>query len=266
MRSFLRRIYRHEETSLSLLTREIEDCFSSGSFNLVQIIHAQLIKVVDLDRETFLGNRCVELYFKFGAVNDALKVFDDIRRKNIMSWNVCLNCLLKFGHFRSAYQVFDEMPERDVVSWNSMISGYLCSGRIYEAFWIFSDMQKQCVRPSGFTFSILTSFVSFVTHGKQIHGSMIRNGVDFNLVIGNSLIDMYGRVGLFDYAFNLFLNMEEVDVISWNSLISCCCKSDQEELALKLFCLMRSSDYVPDEFTVSSVITVCTKLGDLEKD
>ncbi|GLT55872.1 hypothetical protein SLA2020_289580 [Shorea laevis] len=147
-----------------------------------------------------------------------------------------------------------------------MISGCASCGLIDYAFGIFLEMQKLGVRPSGFTFSILTSFVSCGRHGKQIHGSMIRSGVNLsNLVLGNSLIDMYGKLGLLHYALGVFMTMEEVDIVSWNSFITSCCKSGHEELALKQFYLMRSAGYLPDEFTISTAIAACTKLGDLDK-
>ncbi|XWS23649.1 hypothetical protein CRYUN_Cryun28dG0033100 [Craigia yunnanensis] len=213
-----------------------------------------------------MGNRFIDLYFKVGSFNDASKVFDEINGKNIISWNIWLNGLLKFGHFEKACLVFDEMPEKDVVSWNSMISGCGVLGFWGYGLEVFKDMQNFGFRPSKFTFSILTTFVSCASQGKEIHGNVIRSGVGLsNLVIGNSLIDMYGKLGLLEYAFGVILSMEEVDVVSWNSLISSCCKSGYQDLALEQFDQMRLAGYSPDEFTVSSVIAVCTNLRNLNK-
>ncbi|KAE8685685.1 LRR receptor-like serine/threonine-protein kinase HSL2-like [Hibiscus syriacus] len=127
-------------------------------------------------------------------------------------------------------------------------------------------MQGLGVRPSKFTFSILTTFLSSASQGKEIHCNMITSGVCLSsLVIGNSLIDMYGKLGMVEYAFSVFLNMLEVDIVSWNSLISSCSKSGHEALALKQFDQMRLAGYSPDEFTVSNVITACTNLRYLDK-
>lgn len=147
-----------------------------------------------------------------------------------------------------------------------MISCYALNGYVEPALKLFLGMQVAGVRASGYTFSILVSLVRSVYYGKQLHGRIIRNGVDLsNVVVGNSLIDMYGKVGLVEYAFGVFLTMEELDVISWNSLISGCCKSAYEEVALYQFSVMRATGFSPDEFTVSSVITACSNLQDLEK-
>ncbi|KAH0679876.1 hypothetical protein KY284_020961 [Solanum tuberosum] len=203
---------------------------------------------------------------KFGTKIDAFKVFDEIPYKNVVSWNIWLKVLVQSGDVHCARQLFDEMPERDVVSWNSMISGYALYGLFENALGVFLEMQKYGIRPSGYTYSILVSHVEFAFHGKEIHGNMLRNGVDLsNVVVGNSLIDMYGKLGIVDYATGVFLAMETVDVISWNSLISSCCKSGYEDTALSYFSLMRACKYSPDEFTMSSVLIGCSNLRSLEK-
>ncbi|XVF39196.1 hypothetical protein PTKIN_Ptkin01aG0016200 [Pterospermum kingtungense] len=213
-----------------------------------------------------MGNRFVDLYFKVGSFDDASKAFDEINEKNVISWNIWLNGLLKFGHFEKACLVFNEMPEKDVVTWNSMISGCGLLGFWGYGLEVFKDMQNFGFRPSKFTFSILTTFVSCARQGKEIHGNMIRTGIGLsNLVIGNSLIDMYGKLGLVGYAFGVFSSIEEVDVVSWNTLIWGCCKSGYEDLALEQFDHMRLAGYSADEFTVSSVISVCTDLRNLDK-
>ncbi|PHU19462.1 hypothetical protein BC332_10613 [Capsicum chinense] len=262
MYQFVQRVYRYHTHSLSFYSRLITQ---SLSFTSLQILHGKLIKL-GFNKNTFLGNCCLDMYSKVGEKVDALKVFDETPIKNVVSWNMCLKVFVKFGDVENARQLFDEMPERDVVSWNSMISGYASDGLFENALGVFLEMQKYGIRPSGYTFSILISYVEFAFHGKEIHGNMLRNGVDLgNVVVGNTLIDFYGKLGLLDYATGVFLAMETVDVISWNSLISSCCKSGYEDTALSNFSLMRACEYSPDEFTMSSVLIGCSNLCSLEK-
>ncbi|KAI3829548.1 hypothetical protein L1987_03674 [Smallanthus sonchifolius] len=128
-------------------------------------------------------------------------------------------------------------------------------------------MHTSGVTPSGHTYSIVLSFVRSVCHGMEIHGNMVTKGVAFaSVIVGNSLIDMYCKYGFVDYAFGVFLDMEEVDVISWNSLIAGWSKSGHKEMAFKQFCIMRTTNYLPDAFTISSVLTACSGVQDLSKD
>ncbi|XP_059631688.1 pentatricopeptide repeat-containing protein At1g43980, mitochondrial [Cornus florida] len=265
MYPFLRKAHGLHTTSLSFYSNLIDRCLSLKSLGVAKLIHAQLIKV-GFNCNTFLGNRCIDLYSNLGKFNEALQAFDDIPNKNIVSWNVSLKVFVKSGDIDGARCLFDKMPERDVVSWNSIISCYASNGFADCALGMFSEMQNNGVRPSGFTSSIMVSSVTCARNGKQIHGCIIRNGLNLsNVVVGNSLIDMYGKLGLLDYAFAVFFTMEELDVISWNSLISGLCKSGYEELALNQFYLMKSAGYLPDEFTISTVVCVCSNLRDLEK-
>lgn len=79
----------------------------------------------------------------------------------------------------------------------------------------------------------------------------------------NALIDMYGRVGVISYACGVFRAMEDLDAISWNSMISVYGNSGHGEKALECFRSMRAHGFPIDEFTVSSVIHVCADLGHL---
>ncbi|CAJ2667634.1 unnamed protein product [Trifolium pratense] len=253
-------------SSLSHSSILLDHCLSHNkSANFLKIVHAHFLKL-GLNTYTYLGNRCINLYTEFSYINDALKVFDDISYKNSTSWNICLKGLFKSAQFGKARYMFDRMPVRDVVSWNTMISGYASCGFSSHALELFVEMQGTGVRPSGFTFSILTSLVSSACHAKQVHGRMIRSGMDlFNVVLGNSLITMYGKFGLVDYCFAVILTMKQLDVISWNSLIWACHKAGRQELALEQFCSTRAAELLADEFTCSTLMSVCTYLRDLEK-
>ncbi|XP_074285101.1 pentatricopeptide repeat-containing protein At1g43980, mitochondrial [Silene latifolia] len=251
--------------TLAFYSRQIDLCLSSKSVKPTKIVHAQLIKV-GLNSHTFLGNRCLELYTRYSCLDNILKAFGDITRKNIISWNICLKGVLKNGHDELAHSLFEEMPERDVVSWNSIFSWYTSCDHSDIAWVRFRQMLHTGVKPSAYTFSILISMVSYSLHGKELHGGMIKSGlIRSNVVLGNSLIDMYSKLGIINYAYGVFLTMDNLDMISWNSMIIGYSKCGCGELALSQFSLMRSSGYPSDEFTCSAVITCCTTLRNLEK-
>ncbi|KAK7282663.1 hypothetical protein RIF29_11617 [Crotalaria pallida] len=253
-------------SSLSYCSHLLNQCTSQKSLNFLKIIHAHFLKL-GFNTYTYLGNRCLNLYSELSQVNDdALKVFDEITHKNSTSWNICLKGLLKNGHLGNACHLFDAIPVRDVVSWNSMISGYAHYGFYNHALELFVEMQDAGVRPSCFTLSILASLVSSTFHAKQIHCRVIRSGLDWsNVVLGNSLITMYGKLGVVDYCFGVILTMKECDIISWNSLIWACHRAGYDELALEQLNHIRDIEFLPDQFTCSILMSVCSNLRDLEK-
>ncbi|KAL0391779.1 UNVERIFIED_CONTAM: Pentatricopeptide repeat-containing protein, mitochondrial [Sesamum radiatum] len=240
--------------TVSFCTRLIDQCFSvTNPSNSFKLIHAQLIKL-GFSSNTFLGNRCLDLYLKSGSAIDALKAFHDLPSKNIVSWNLYLKVCVKCFGVEKARLVFDGMPERDVVSWNTIISGYISSGFLDRAREVFLEMRDSCVRPSEFTFSMLLCCVNCGNYAKEIHGCIVRLGGGYsNLVVGNALIDVYGKLGLVDYALAVFFSMERVDVISWNSMISAIdlfSKCNRMENAISVF----KESYLFDSAICNSMI------------
>ncbi|KAI4320595.1 hypothetical protein MLD38_034057 [Melastoma candidum] len=205
--------------SIFFYDRLLNACAASKSPLFANAIHAHLLKS-GFFRHTFLGNRCLDLYADFGHCDDVVKAFGEIEGKNLVSWNVFLKGLVQFGPLDDVQRVFDVMPVRDTVTWNSMLSGCVLHGVYSDGMDMFRRMMNDGVRLSHYTYSILSSLVSCARHGKEVHGAMIRNlWHDQNAVLGNSLINMYGKLGFVNYAYTLFLTMGRIDIVSWNSLI-----------------------------------------------
>uniref|UniRef100_A0A2K2BF00 Pentatricopeptide repeat-containing protein n=1 Tax=Populus trichocarpa TaxID=3694 RepID=A0A2K2BF00_POPTR len=244
MCTLIKQNHRISRTSLSYYSYLMDHCFSLNSLSFARITHAHLLKVG----------------------------FDNSGKK-IVSWNICLRWLSKLGHLGLACSVFDEMPERDVVGQNSMIPGHASCGYFDHALETFREMQNLGVRPSGFTYSILMSVVFGV-----LHGNIIRGLGASSVVPGNSLIDVYGKLGFLDYALGslrgrhavnrdihrvgigledsvrLFEEQGRWDSAPCNSMISSYVYCGLREDGLRLFVLTLREDIRPTEFTLSSVL------------
>ena len=55
--------------------------------------------------------------------------------------------------------------------------------------------------------------------GKSLHGSAFRCGVDQDLYVGTSLIDMYGKCGEIADARKVFDGMSDRNVVSWTAML-----------------------------------------------
>lgn len=56
--------------------------------------------------------------------------------------------------------------------------------------------------------------------GKQIHATIFKHGFETNILVMNSVLDMYCRcIGLSD-ADRCFDDMIERDIITWNTMIA----------------------------------------------
>ncbi|GKB33712.1 pentatricopeptide repeat-containing protein [Tanacetum coccineum] len=77
-------------------------------------------------------------------------------------------------------------------------------------------------------------------------------------------MNMYLKSGEFGYAHNLFDEMSERNVVSWNMLISGYAKTGRYEYAKRVFSEARYANVGFSKFTYGSVLSVCGKTGDLE--
>ncbi|XP_010922662.1 putative pentatricopeptide repeat-containing protein At3g08820 [Elaeis guineensis] len=179
-----------------------------------------------------------------------------------------LLCLYaKCGLLDEAQRLFDEMPVRNVVSWTAIISGYMGEGRLVEALDMFRRSLEMDLRPDSFTLvRVLTacSQLGDLKTGEWIHQYIEDKGMEKNVFVATSLVDMYTKCGSMDKARAVFDGMVEKDVVSWSAMIGGYSSSGLPQEALELFFQMQAVNVRPDCFTMVGVLSACARLGALE--
>ncbi|KAF2286565.1 hypothetical protein GH714_017695 [Hevea brasiliensis] len=179
---------------------------------------------------------------------------------NILVCNALLDMYGKCGNLKSARVWFYQMSQsRDNISWNALLTSYARHRQSEQAMMIFGEMQWE-TRPSIFTFGTLLAACANIfalCQGKQIHGFMIRNGYDIDIVIRGALVDMYSKCRCIAYAVTVFREAASRDVVLWNSIILGCCHNGRGEEVLKLFELMVEEGIKPDQATFQGVLLAC---------
>ncbi|KAM5588239.1 pentatricopeptide repeat-containing protein [Rosa sericea] len=170
----------------------------------------------------------------------------------------------KCGEFGVARKVFDEMPERSVVGWNSMISGYEQNGFSREAIEVFKEMREAGVEPDSTGFvNVLAacSQLGDVGLGCSVHDEVVRKGIEVNVALGTSLINMYARCGNVSKAREVFDCMDERNVITWTAMISGYATNGYGSQAMELFGEMRARGPSPNTVTFVAVLAACAHAG-----
>lgn len=88
-----------------------------------------------------------------------------------------------------------------------------------------------------------------------------------DLASWNSIINANCKAGLIDVAWNLFDAMPEKNVISWSCMINGYVECGGYKEALALFRemqMLKTNDVKPNGFTMSSILSACGRLGALE--
>ncbi|KAJ0578147.1 putative tetratricopeptide-like helical domain superfamily [Helianthus annuus] len=218
----------------------------------------------------FVQTNLVNLYAA-GEVENARKVFDEMRERNVVTWNTLIAGYVKCGDIDGARGVFDEMPERNVVSWTTMVSGYAHDGRCKEALFLVREMLKSCMELDQVTLVAALSAcaeIGDLKMGRWIHSYVDRNWHITNkkrtVRVNNALLHMYAGCGVIDDAYALFKRMPLKSTVSWTTMISGFAKQGRGKDALNVFQWMENTQNdgsKPDDVTMLVVLNACSHSG-----
>ncbi|XVE94475.1 hypothetical protein REPUB_Repub02eG0012100 [Reevesia pubescens] len=107
---------------------------------------------------------------------------------------------------------------------------------------------------------------SRISYCQAFHARVIKSVSYCHGFIGDQLVSNYARLGYPDDAQNLFDEMPNKDLASWNSLISGLSRSGFTTRCLTAFCRMRFEvDMIPNFVTFLSIIPACNDKGALSE-
>ncbi|XP_060205072.1 pentatricopeptide repeat-containing protein At3g47530-like [Lycium barbarum] len=144
--------------------------------------------------------------------------------------NIC-NALItmysRCGCVEKAFEVFKGMGKKDVVSWSAMISGLASNGYGRDAIEAFREMQRVGVSPDDQTFTGVLNACShsgLLDEGRMFFNSMSKEfGIPPNIHHYGCVVDLMGRAGLVNEAYNLINSMKvKPDATIWRTLLGAC--------------------------------------------
>ncbi|CAN8257144.1 unnamed protein product [Cochlearia groenlandica] len=92
---------------------------------------------------------------------------------------------------------------------------------------------------------------------KACHGKITRLDLQGDVTLCNVLINSYSKCGFVDLARQVFDEMLERSLVSWNTMIGLYTRNRMESEALDMFSAMRNEGVKFSEFTISSVLCAC---------
>ncbi|XVF15381.1 hypothetical protein REPUB_Repub09cG0147500 [Reevesia pubescens] len=178
--------------------------------------------------------------------------------------NALVSLYSKHGKMNQAYQSF-QMSPKNLISWNTIISGFFLNGFPTQGLDQLSELLMSNLRPNAYTLSIAMSIcasIASLSHGKQLHGYILRHDLSLETSLGNSLITMYAKCGILNWSLRVFNQMIEKDTISWNAIISAFSQHGEGEEAVLCFKAMKDASRVkPDQATFTALLSACSHAG-----
>ncbi|KAG0488951.1 hypothetical protein HPP92_007762 [Vanilla planifolia] len=248
-------------------TSVLSACANAGLYRHGKAVHARIIRDdpnFNPDSALPVENILVTLYSRCGKIDIAKHVFDGIRKKDPVSWNALLSGYVNCGRINDARAIFEHMPRENQLPWMVMISGLVQDGLPEEALKLFNRMRVENVDPCDYTYAGTFSAcgdIGALEHGRQHHGQLIGRGYESSNSAGNALMTMYAKCGAIEEAHLVFLEMSNVDSVSWNSIIAAFGHHGHGDDAIALFEGMLKENIYPDRLTFLTVLTACNHAG-----
>ncbi|XP_023520702.1 pentatricopeptide repeat-containing protein At2g13600-like isoform X2 [Cucurbita pepo subsp. pepo] len=182
----------------------ISSCSELAISKLGTQIISQAVRV-GLGSDVSVANSAITLYSRCGKIEDAHKVFDSIREKNLISWNSIMGGYAQNGQGRKVIELFQNMLmvgcKPDHITFVAILSGCSHSGLVKEAKHYFNSMTKD--------FGISATPEHFAC-----------------------MVDLFGRAGLLKSAMDLIDQMPfKPNVTIWGTLLSACRIHHDTEMA-----------------------------------
>ncbi|KAI6695272.1 hypothetical protein NL676_022982 [Syzygium grande] len=260
LRDAIRLLDRIERPSALVYSTLLQSCRRQRDLGAGKMVHAHMGRAGFLPG-VVISNRLIDMYTKCDSLVDAQKTFDEMCHRDLCSWNTMISGYARAGRLSDARRLFDEMPERDNFSWTAMMSGYVRHDMPVGAIELFRMMQMLEIPMSNkFTFSsalAAAAAIPCLRKGKEIHGHILRLGLESDEVVWSALSDMYGKCGSVEEARHIFDRMVDRDVVTWTAMIDRYFGDGRIEKGFMMFSELMYSKIRPNEFTFAGVLNAC---------
>ncbi|ESQ44223.1 hypothetical protein EUTSA_v10006485mg, partial [Eutrema salsugineum] len=173
--------------------------------------------------------------------------------------NSLISAYGRCGNTLMAERMFAETSSRDIVSWNAIIGATAKSENPLNALKLFLNMLEHEFSPNQGTFvSVLSasSHTQMLSFGRQIHGTLIKNGCETDIFLGNALTDFYAKCGSLEDCRLCFDSIRDKNIVCWNALLWAFANKDGP-ICLSLFLQMLQMGFRPTEYTLSTALKSC---------
>ncbi|XP_062009897.1 pentatricopeptide repeat-containing protein At5g39680 [Rosa rugosa] len=237
----------HVREAMEILGMMVGECMAWDSVTYVTIfglcaqlkdlrlglqVHSRMMKA-DIECDVFLSSAIIDMYGKCGKVWNAVKIFDGLQTRNI-------------------------------VSWTAVMAAYFQNGYFEEALGVLSKMELEDVRPNEYSFAVLLNScagLSALRHGDLLHARVEKSGFKYHVIVGNALINMYSKCGNIQAANEVFMDMTHRDSVTWNAMISGFSHHGLGKEALDVFHDMLAAGACPNHITFVGVLLACAHMG-----
>lgn len=205
-------------------------------------------------------NQSHSLILKFGLVYSSFCTSKLISTCALSHW----------GSMDYACLIFQQIEYPNSFQFNTMIRGHIKDMNLEEAIELYEQMLEMGIQPDKFTYPSLLkgcACLRRLKEGMQFHGQVFKHGLEDDVVVNNSLINMYGKCGEITQSCSVFKRMDHFDksLATWSAIIAAYANKEMWTECLSLFQELTSQRcWRAEESVLVSVLSSCTNLGALD--
>ncbi|KAK6920868.1 Pentatricopeptide repeat, partial [Dillenia turbinata] len=221
--------------------------YEKPTINHTKILHPHFLKSNILPSDIFVANSLTDWCCKANAANYARKLFDQIRKPNVVSWNILIS-----EHNQSS--MFEDSPR---------------------LLWI---MHSLGVDLNQFTHgSVLSacSALQCVSRGRQVYGLVMKKAFSSNGFVRSGMIDLFAKHGCFDEALRVFMDLSCDDKMcsegsmpnsfTFSSILTACSMLEDLGIGRGIHGLVMKNGAREDVFVGTVVIDFYAKCGSMDE-
>ncbi|KAL5800814.1 hypothetical protein ACOSQ3_032446 [Xanthoceras sorbifolium] len=212
----------------------LKACVCTLNMELGKQVHGLLLKLGRSSDTSFTGS-LISFYGKFGCLEDANFVFNQLLNHNTVVWTAKIGNNCREGHFLDVFRDFIEMGREGIKKNSFTISSVLkaCAGL---------DDDGNC--------------------GRQVHVNAIKIGLEWDEYVQCGLVDMYGKCGLVRDAKRVFgMISNKKNFACWNAMLVGYVRNGFCVEAVKHLYQMKAAGIEVQESLIEDVRIICSSGG-----
>ncbi|XP_024521485.1 pentatricopeptide repeat-containing protein At3g26782, mitochondrial-like [Selaginella moellendorffii] len=264
-------------------------CGRAGDLETGMRIHSRAIKEGLIQSNRFLANTLLDMYAKCGRMDRAREIFDGLERRCVVSWTALILGYVQNGESELGLELFSRMEREEKEE-----GGVKPDARLFYA------AVKACVDlvtehyddKDSHGCGTKNKFVQgkqvklwCLEKGKLLHDKLSRIGLEEDIFVTGSLVDLFARCGSMADARRVFDGIVQHSVLSWNAIIAGYAHSGELERCFWFYGRMQQegsklsalrigarihwqlveSGYERDVFVASTVVDMFAKCGSMAR-
>ena len=227
-----------------------------------------------LNKDSFSSNNNNDINNNYKNKNKdeldlAFQLFEKVKqisKPDEILYNCIMDACLRFNKVDKMLELYKEMIENNIspssVTCGIVIKGYGMKGDVDSALKIYQHMKINKIQISNITYGCLINVCTKnnkLSKAFELYESLTKEGIEMNTILYTTLIKAYSKTRNLNKVIEILnkmnkLNNAKPNIITYNSVIDCCIKCNNFDMAYKYFNYLLNSSVNSNNIIINNNI------------